>query len=164
MEYKSYFQRGILMFIQIEYPSSVPLSDLEVSYKRQNKIIEYIKFLHTANSGVILENIETGNTDLPIIKAGSVCFFCETLFYTESDIVLVDENTNEGMRFIGMLYNINNKTITPQVDGIRQGEFKEHRGKAYFYDNGIIKMYLDFSMYYNDGKYYSKKYIKSEQA
>lgn len=151
------------MFKIVEYPSSVPLQDLEVSYKRQNEIIEHIKYLHTAFDGIILGNIETDNAEAPFIMAGSICLFCETIFYIKHDIEVADETDEAGMRFISLTYNNSNKTLLANIEHINQGSFKPERGKVYFYDKGIIKKYLDFSMYFKGGAYYSKKYIKQEQ-
>ena len=153
----------LLMFKIIEYPSSVPLENLDVSYKRQNEIIKHLKYLHTAFDGIILSNIETGNTLVPYIVAGSICLFCETLFYTSEDIILIDENNSEGIRTISLTFNIEEKTLVAKIENAFDGAYKEERGNVYYFDEGIIKMYLDFSMFYKDGKYYSKRFIKQEQ-
>ncbi len=68
------------------------------------------------------------------------------------------------MRFISFTYNAIEKSLDVNVETAMQGKFESMRGGNYFYDEGIIKKYLDFSMYYNGGEYYSKKYIKVEQA
>ena len=151
------------MFKIIEYPSSVPLENLDVSYKRQNEIIEHLKYLHTAFDGIILSNIETDNIDIPYIVAGSICLFCETLFHTSEDIILIDENNAEGIRTISLTFNIEEKTLVAKIENAFGGGYKEERGNVYYFDEGIIKMYLDFSMFYKDKKYYSKRFIKQEQ-
>lgn len=93
------------MFKVVEYPSSVPTQNLENSYIKQNEILNHSKYLYTAFGGIILANIETGNTSCPYILAGSVCLFCETLFYTSDDIQLTENSTAEGMRFISLTFN-----------------------------------------------------------
>ena len=160
------------MFKLIEYPSSVPLENLDTSYKIQNKIIEHMTFLHSSNDGIILGNIENDNIDLPYIFRGSVCLFAETFFYTEHDIILSDINTNEGMRSISFSYNIKNKSLDVKIENSIQGKFDKTRGDVYFYDNSImseghgcaIKKYMNFSMYFKNGEYFSKRYLKREQS
>ncbi len=105
------------MFSLVSYPSSVPTENLETSYKRQNQILEHTKYLHTSFDGIILSNLETENISLPNILAGSICLFCETLFYTNTNIILIDNNTNDGMRFISLTFNIQNNSLDRR-DGV----------------------------------------------
>ncbi len=152
------------MFKVVEYPSSVPTANLENSYIKQNEILNHAKYLYTAFGGIILANIETGNTSRPYILAGSVCLFCETLFYTSEDIELVESSNETGMSFIALSYNVNTKTLECKIESYKQGSFDAKRGEIYFYSEGLVKKYLNFSMYHKDGAYYSKSYIEQEQS
>ncbi len=153
------------MFKVVEYPSSVPTANIENSYIKQNEILNHAKYLHTAFGGVILANIETGNTSRPYILAGSVCLFCETLFYTDSNITLTESSTAEGMRFISLTFNIANRTLEVKLESTTDGGFDAQRGLIYHYGNdATIKKYLGFCMYHKNNQYYSKYYISQEQA
>ena len=160
------------MFRIVEYPSSVPTDNLDTSYKRQNKIIEHMKYLHASNDGIILSEVTNENPEAPFIMAGSICLFCETFFYTSEHIFLLDEDNKDGMRCISLTYNIIDKTLLPKIESRFMGKFKEERGSRYYFDEGIIKKYLNFSMYckmesygdYNFQSYYSKKYLAKEQG
>ncbi len=68
------------------------------------------------------------------------------------------------MRFISLTFNIENNSLDVNIENFMQANFDNLRAGNYFYDTGIIKKYLDFSMYYKAGEYYSKKYLIKEQG
>ncbi len=146
-------ENNIAMFNLIEEASSIPLT-LENGYKRQNKILQNMRYLYTSFEGIKLNH--KNKYSLPIIKKGSICLFCFSFFEATKDIILEDKyKREEGSRYIIFkLANQGKNLIVDIIDSL-DSIYSEELGGFYHINkklNTIIK-YLPYNIYYKNGIY-----------
>ena len=157
---KSHFKVGKIMFKLIENPTSVPIESIEASYKRQNTQIELLKHIHTAFDGIILGNFEHGNIKIPYIKSNSICFFAGSLFQTDLNIILNDENKTNGNRYLALDFDIENKSLEAKIV-LSINDYHHFYGASYELGKSTIRKYLNISFLYFNGEYREKSHFKN---
>lgn len=143
------------MFKLIEEPISIPLSE-EEAYKRQNEILKRMRFLHTAFEGIKLDF--SNKKSLPVIRKGSICMFCYSMYETDTDIILTDNNKTDGSRYITLNLTAEGKSLRAEVVNSLDTIYSEELGGFYNINryDGNIKKYIPCLIEYKKGIYESQ--------
>lgn len=132
------------MFELIEEASSIPLN-FKKSYYRQNKILKEMRFLHTAFEGIKLDISYQYNP--PIIRRGSICMFCYSLFEAKENIYLIDISTDNWKeaedKYIALRLANNGKKLIVDITKHFIASYNEELGGYYYIqpsnNNAVLK-------------------------
>lgn len=143
------------MFELIEEASSIPLT-LEIAYYRQNKILKAMRFLHTAFEGIKLDTSDTFKP--PIIKKGSICMFCYSLFEAKENIRLIDNCKESEEKYIALTLSNNGRELILDITANLMASYNEELGGFYYIKNNSVLKYIPCLINF-DGTNYKINYF-----
>ncbi|PPS23178.1 hypothetical protein [Brachyspira murdochii] len=127
------------MFEIIYEPSCIPLT-IEDAYKRQNELLKYTRFLHTAFDGIKIDFSNKNN--IPFIRKGSVCMFCCSIYEAKKHIILKDNTNNDSNKYILLKLINNGKNLDAQIVSSLDCYYNEELGGFYLINNEGISKYI----------------------
>ncbi|OEJ13992.1 hypothetical protein BFL38_04445 [Brachyspira hampsonii] len=127
------------MFELVYEPSCIPLT-IEDAYKRQNELLKYTRFLHTAFEGIKIDFSNKNN--IPFIRKGSVCMFCCSIYEAKKHIILKDNTNNDSNKYILLKLINNGQNLDAQIVSSLDCYYNEELGGFYLINNEGISKYI----------------------